>query len=267
MGNAFACTLFSSSKGNCTYVRSGGEEFLIDAGVSARSLERSLCELGTSLSNIRCIFVTHEHSDHINGIFTVLKRFGVPVYAPSASRDALIRHDPLFGEVVPVSCGEVECVLGETSVTAFRTPHDSEGSVCYRFDFGDSTLGFATDIGHITGDVESCLIGCDDIVIESNYDVSMLMNGPYPPSLKRRIQGGRGHLSNSACASFVPRLVNSGARSIVLAHLSPENNTPPVAYAETCGSLGICGIEICRADRPGDVSLAVAPQAGICRII
>ncbi len=268
MSEPFACTLFSSSKGNCTYIKNRGEEFLIDAGVSVRSLESALAVLSTSLKNIRCIFVTHEHSDHIKGIVNVMKKYGIKVYAPFMARNAMQRLDPVTEEIVPFDDGlSANICLTETGVTAYRTPHDAEGSVCYRFDFGNTALGFATDIGHVSRNVESCLVGCEAVVIESNYDVSMLKNGSYPAQLKRRISGSHGHLSNTDCAAFAPRLVNSGAISLVLAHLSEENNLPSLAFSETNGSLAASGIKVCGGGSPGDTSLAVAPKAGICRII
>lgn len=268
MSAPFACTLFSSSKGNSTYIKNGGEEFLVDAGVSLKSLESALAILGTSLKNIKCIFVTHEHSDHIKGIVNAMKKFGVTVYAPFMARAAMQHLDPITEDIVPFDDGlEADICLTETAVTPFRTPHDAEGSVCYRFDFGSSSLGFATDIGYVSRNVESCLIGCEAVVIESNYDPSMLKNGSYPAHLKKRISSNHGHLSNPDCAAFAPRLVNSGAMSVVLAHLSEENNLPSLAYAEVSGSLAASGIEICRTDCPGDVSLSIAPKAGICRII
>lgn len=268
MSSPFACTLFSSSKGNCTYIKNGGEEFLVDAGVSIKSIEGALATLGTTLGNIRCIFITHEHSDHIKGVVNAMKKFGITVYAPFMARAAMQRLDPITEEIIPFDDGlAADICLTETAVTPFRTPHDAEGSVCYRFDFGSSMLGFATDIGHVSRNVENCLIGCDAVVIESNYDPSMLKNGSYPAHLKKRISGNYGHLSNPDCASFVPRLANSGAVSVVLAHLSEENNIPSLAYAEVSGALTAAGIEICKNDRPGDVSLSVAPKAGICRII
>lgn len=268
MSQPIACTLFSSSKGNCTYVKNGGEEFLIDAGVSLRSLECALSALGTSPKNLRCIFITHEHSDHIKGVMNAMKKYGLTVYAPYMSRRVMINSDPAAEDIIPFDEGlPADICLTETGVTPFRTPHDAMGSVCYRFDFGSTALGYATDIGHVSRNVETCLIGCESVVIESNYDIDMLKNGSYPAHLKKRIAGSHGHLSNSDCAAFAPRLINSGASSIVLAHLSEENNLPSIAFAETSGSLAANGIEICRDDRPGDVSLAVAPKAGICRIL
>ena len=171
MSQPIACTLFSSSKGNCTYVKNGGEEFLIDAGVSLRSLECALSALGTSPKNLRCIFITHEHSDHIKGVMNAMKKYGLTVYAPYMSRRVMINSDPAAEDIIPFDEGlPADICLTETGVTPFRTPHDAMGSVCYRFDFGSTALGYATDIGHVTRNVETCLIGCESVVIESNYD-------------------------------------------------------------------------------------------------
>ncbi len=268
MNKPFACTLFSSSKGNCTYIKNGGEEFLVDAGVSPRSIECALSALDTSIKNLKCIFVTHEHSDHVKSIIPLIKKYGITVYTPFMSKKALERQDCVCQSIIPFDDGlDAHICLDETRVTPFRTPHDAEGSVCYRFDFGSTSLGYATDIGHITPKVEECLLGCEAVVIESNYDTSMLKNGSYPPHLKRRICGSYGHLSNTDCASFAPRLANSGTVSMVLAHLSEENNLPALAFSETSGSLAMSGIRVCKNGNVADVSLSVAPKAGICKII
>jgi phosphoribosyl 1,2-cyclic phosphodiesterase len=131
--------------------------------------------------------------------------------------------------------------VGEVTVKAFETPHDSRASVGYRFEFcdGDSTvcIGYATDIGHISPAIREGLTGCEAVVLESNHDVEMLMDGPYPYDLKLRIRGKRGHLSNRECADLAAELAGQGTTRFLLAHLSEENNHPDLAYDETFSAL------------------------------
>lgn len=263
----FICTLFSSSYGNCTYIKNKGEEYLIDAGVSARALEHSLNDLGTSLANINAIFVTHEHSDHVKGLETISKNYKIPVFAPKPCCDEMGMnsvHIPLCLNRLE-SPGSVE--FPETSFASFSTPHDALASCGYVVDLGEMKFGFATDMGYITKNAARELSSCKAVIIESNHDIDMLKNGSYPYRLKKRILSDYGHLSNSACADFLPYLVLNGTNSVVLAHLSVENNTPAVAYAESCNSLKSRGMTVCTGETPGDVCLSVAPKQGVCVLI
>ena len=259
--------LFSSSKGNAAYVKCGSDEILIDAGVSARRICGALNDLGTSINNIKAIFITHEHKDHISGLQTITKHYGIPVYAPYLSAKNIAFLQPETATVLREleEGGSIE--LDNMRICSVPTPHDSLASVGFRIELGDRTLGYATDIGHMSASVAEMLMGCDYVVIESNHDKDMLRYGDYPYFLKKRILGSRGHLSNSDCADFLPLLVEKGARSIVLAHLSENNNRPQIAYGECRGKLTSCGVKVCTDDRIGDVILAVAAPACAVKII
>jgi phosphoribosyl 1,2-cyclic phosphodiesterase len=234
MRNITAYTLFSSSSGNCLYVKTPDAEILIDAGVSARAVEKSLLTIGSSLSNIRAIFVTHEHVDHVKGLEVISKKHHIPTHMVSASARAMIRdpessllrdlylHPPVYS-----------VRLGETVISSFPTPHDSAASVGYTVEYEGEKFGLATDIGHITSEIATALTGADAVVLESNHDVDMLMMGPYPYPLKRRVLSDTGHLSNASCAAFAKSLAESGTKHFVLAHLSKENNYPPTANIVT----------------------------------
>ena len=240
---AEAYMLFSGSSGNCCYITHEGESILIDAGVSCKMISNALGELGTGLHSIRAVFITHEHSDHTRGLVTISKRYKIPIVC---TRD-VARAIAAFPETRPyiriIETG-VEVKLGHITVVASHAPHDPVGHVCYRVGFDDGTqLGYATDIGTLTGDVVSALCGCRYVVIESNHDVDMLRNGSYPPSLKRRVLSPLGHLSNAECASLIPRLVCEGCTTVVLAHLSRENNRPEIALAESRQSLISAGLD------------------------
>ncbi len=258
----FACTLFSSSKGNCTYIKSGRDEFLIDAGVSAKRICDALKSVNADIKNISAIFVTHEHSDHIKGLSVLCKKYEIPVYAPYLC----IRYiNNNFSDVTPFlieNNGGDTVNLKDTVITAFATPHDSQGSVCFRIQTPAGVIGYATDIGHISDDVWQALCGAQSVVVESNHDLDLLTRGPYPQALKKRILSDYGHLSNCDCGQLLCRLVHNGTKRIVLAHLSEENNRPPLALAAARGTLAGSGVRVGE-----DVILRIAPPDGVCEIM
>jgi len=227
-------TLFSVPSGNCHYIRSENTEILIDAGVCARSVENALKEIGTSLHNISAIFVTHEHVDHTRGLEVISKRFSIPVYMTELSARALIKDkNAALLSVLNLYPPHFSVSVGDMNICSFVTPHDSACCVGYRVEFpmGDSVhkIGVATDIGHVETELIDALYGVDECIIESNHDVSMLMTGPYPYMLKRRILSPNGHLSNEDCGKLIHILAQSGTHAFLLAHLSRENNYPPTA--------------------------------------
>ncbi len=230
-------TLYSGSGGNSVYIRMAGTAILIDAGRSARALCHSLKTIGTDIEEIRAIFVTHDHHDHVSALEVLSKKNEIPVhmtdqsaalydrYPDSPIHSRLIRHTPLFREQV-----------GNLTVSSFPTPHDSRMSVGYRIECtteeGICAVGVATDIGYVTEEIRGGLSGCRAVVLESNHDVEMLMKGPYPYDLKQRIRSRRGHLSNQDSADFAAELAAKGTRAFLLAHLSEENNEPSLALEE-----------------------------------
>lgn len=225
------CPLFSGSSGNCTYVATGEGGVLIDAGVSARRIERALSDREIDPQSIRAVFVTHEHSDHVAGLRVLCKRYGFPVYATAGTLAAIEEMGALppgvRGGVMPKEGIPAAGML----ITAFATPHDSRESCGYILTLGDGRrVAVATDIGRMTDTIARELRRCDLVQIEANHDVRMLQCGPYPYALKQRILGDRGHLSNEACGAALPELARGGVTQFVLAHLSRENNTPPLAY-------------------------------------
>ncbi len=234
MTNITAYTLYSGSSGNAVYIKTPDTEILIDAGVSARAVEKNLNAVGSSLANINAIFVTHEHSDHVKGLEVISKKHHIPTHMVSASARAFLR-DPeasLLNDLY-LHPASYSVKLGRTTVTAFPTPHDSAASVGYTVSYKNEKFGLATDIGHITSEITEALTGADAVVIESNHDVDMLMMGPYPYPLKRRVLSDTGHLSNANCAKLAKFLAENGTKHFVLAHLSKENNYPPAANIVT----------------------------------
>lgn len=249
--------LFSGSSGNCVYVKYKDEEILIDAGVSFKRICTALTSVGTDISKIKAVLVTHEHNDHVKGLEVFSKHVDVPIYINSLSADAFYtgREELFSGNIVIADPGDTLDFDG-FSADIFSTPHDSSGSVGYHFTFSDGKrFALATDIGRLTDGIKEYLIGCEQVYIESNHDIEMLKNGPYPQMLKARILSDKGHLSNEACAGFLPYLVEKGSKKIVLAHLSGENNTPALAYRTSASSLAEAGFT------PSDVKLTVAMKS------
>ncbi len=247
------CPLFSGSSGNCLYIGTPDSGILIDAGVSARRIERALQERDIDPRRIGAIFVTHEHTDHTAGLRVLQKRYGMPIFASKGTREGLCDTAALADSdrCLPVT----EACFDDFRVTAFPTSHDCRESTGFRVELRDGrTVGIATDLGEMTDAVRDGLTGCDLIHIESNHDIRMLENGPYPYVLKRRILSSVGHLSNEACAAELPALIRQGTTRVFLGHLSRENNLPPLAAAASAAVLTAQGFTENR-----DYVLQVAP--------
>ena len=246
----------SGSSGNCALLSDRDTHVLIDAGISARRIRQSLADAGLELQELNGVLITHEHSDHISGLKTLLKCAELPIYAPHTVAARLCGFLPEavdYTRVIPIG---TPVRVGALSITAFHTPHDTDESVGYRVE-GRGTFALATDMGHVTDEVLEGLLGADAVLIESNHDMEMLRDGPYPVCLKRRILSDRGHLSNADCAVLARRLAEAGTAKIILGHLSRENNRPELALAETGRELAGLGTELCCAPVFGCLSVEV----------
>ncbi|MBD9060901.1 MAG: MBL fold metallo-hydrolase [Ruminococcaceae bacterium] len=225
----------SSSSGNCTFIGTRGHGILVDAGCSFRAMKSSLELIETSMNQIEAIFITHEHIDHVKGLFQLTKHTKIPVFASPGTIAQLRRN---VHEVIPEEVRIYDVIhepyqSADFEVKAFHTPHDTPESVGFTVNFGGKRIAVCTDLGKITAEVEESLLGCEAVLLESNYDPAMLAkNLNYPADLKRRIAGEKGHLSNNAAADFSAKLLESGTTKLILGHLSRENNTP--ATAEKC---------------------------------
>jgi len=223
--------LFSGSGGNAAYIGGQSGGILIDAGVSAKRLVAALHDIGVDPRRVGAVFVTHEHSDHIAGLRVFCERHHVPVFATQGTLRALEeKHITANMSAGTMPGGGVEaCGI---LVRAHAVTHDCAEACCYTCEAENGeTFAVATDMGYLNDAVEEALLGCDNVLIESNHEVTMLQNGPYPYWLKRRILSDTGHLSNAACAQFLPKLLRRGTARFFLAHLSRENNTPELAEA------------------------------------
>ncbi len=238
------CPLFSGSSGNCSLLSYQNTSVLIDAGVSCKRISEALQSRGSGLEQIQGILLTHEHSDHIQGLAIITKRYSIPIYASPEVLDYLEQNRLVApgSELVEVS-GPFQ--LGEEMmIFPFDTPHDSIHSLGFRIMLSNGlTVGIATDLGFVSPVVWENLQGCDLVALESNYDESMLACSSYPYYLKRRIKSSTGHLSNHECADYLTRLAKSGTRNFVLTHLSQENNLPELAYQTAICQLNAGGVE------------------------
>ncbi len=255
-GNALElCTLASGSSGNCALVSGGGVHILMDAGISARRISQGLKALGLTPEDLSCILITHEHSDHISGLTTLLKHHRIPVYATAATGRQLAYRIAWVADNLRTVQPGVGFAAGGLEVRAFATPHDAADSVGYTVTEERRKLAFATDLGHVTQEVLSAVAGAQLAVLETNYDPEWLQSGPYPEYLKERIMGGNGHLSNEDGGQLALALSQLGVRQLVLAHLSKENNTPARALETVCASLIHGGVQPQK-----DVRVEVAPR-------
>lgn len=231
-------SLFSGSGGNCTYISCHGVGILIDAGASVAAISRELGKLGTDFNHISAVFITHEHTDHIRGISSIAKKFGIPIHFTEPSARKLHTVEPL------TSCITVHPLLYSENVPyltvrSFVLPHDSAACVGYRVTGADGdSCAVATDLGTVTKGVLEELVGCRNVILECNHDTEMLANNQtYPRPLKKRIQSVHGHLSNDECAACVAYLAENGTENVMLAHISAENNTPQMALDAVTGRL------------------------------
>lgn len=231
--------LYSGSSGNAIFVQFEETKILVDVGCSTKSIVEALEQVGQSPQTLDAILITHDHSDHIKGLDVFVRKYNTPVFATSHTWRGIHRcekkphpfaldHTILAGEPFQV---------GEVSVFPFSTPHDANGSVGFRFTYKNIAMAVATDLGYFSDEVKDALLGCDAILIESNYDYEMLWTGPYPWVLKKRVDGKLGHLYNRDCADAICYLYRNGTKHFVLGHLSQENNTPTTAKKEILAAM------------------------------
>ena len=220
----FIASLNSGSNGNCYYVGNEHEAVLIDAGISCRETERRMLRLGLSMKKVKAIFVSHEHSDHINGIPVIAKKYRLPVYitAPTLQRGGLVLDEELV-----LSFGAFETVvIGDLQVTAFPKNHDASNPHSFSVACRGIKVGVFTDIGVVCENLVSHFSQCHAAFLEANYDDEMLEKGGYPYHLKRRIRGGQGHLSNKQALELFVAHRPPFMTHLLLSHLSKNNNDP-----------------------------------------
>ncbi len=244
----------SGSCGNCYYLGTENCAILIDAGIPVRTIQKVLKENGLAFDKIYALLVTHDHTDHIRSAGSIGELYHIPVYATKEVHAGMQKNYGMQKKLTNTSRRnlerDVEVVIPGTDfrVTPFTVPHDSTDNVGYYIEVGsgEKTIRFClvTDVGHVTPDIRHYLAKADHVVIESNHDVDMLMNGIYPSHLKSRVRGEGGHLSNQECGELVHDIYHPGLRHLFLCHLSQENNDPDLAYRTVSNVLESDGVRV-----------------------
>ena len=236
--------LASGSRGNSTVVESSRTRILVDAGLSCRETFKRMKAIGIDPGSLSAILITHEHSDHVNGLATLAKKLRVPVFMTGATHQAWARslrddagESPRLDKLEVFSAGR-SFQIQDVTVTAFTIPHDAVDPVGFTFRAEGIKIAIATDLGYVPASICDHLRKCDVLVMESNHDLEMLRVGPYPWSVKQRVMSRVGHLSNESLAQFFAKDYDKSASYIVLAHLSEQNNHPEVARKAAEDALG-----------------------------
>ena len=225
------CSFASGSGGNCYLIKSRNTAILIDAGISTKKIHNAIEEIGLERQDIQGVFITHEHSDHVKGIPVLTKHNpDWKVFASRGTGRCISEKVFCQDQLCCFDAGDI-ITVGDMEIRSFSISHDAADPVCYSVRCGESKLTILTDTGFVTAEARAEMTGSDIIVLEANHEVNMLKAGPYPYSLKRRILGDHGHLSNETAGEFLAEIMSEDSRfrKVFLAHLSKENNFPRLA--------------------------------------
>lgn len=227
------CSIASGSSGNCICIGSDNTHILVDAGISGKRIENGLNELDMKTSEMQGILITHEHIDHIQGLGVLARRYGIPMFATEKTIQAILGcksvgkiDEDLFQVVKPGK----RFSIGELTINPISISHDAADPVAYKVMHEDKSVAVVTDLGNYTQAIVDELQGLDALLLEANHDIKMLQMGPYPYPLKQRILGNRGHLSNERSGQLLCELLHDHFGTVVLGHLSKENNYEELAY-------------------------------------
>ncbi len=229
-------SLGSGSAGNALVVEGGATRLMVDCGFSLRTAECRLAGLGLAPADLAGLLVTHEHSDHVGGVFRFSRRHGLPVWLTHGTLAACASLAE--GADCRIIDSHRPWIVGDLEVFPFPVPHDAREPVQFVVSDGERRLGILTDAGEVTGHMARMLAGCAGLVLECNHDREMLARSAYPVSLKRRIGGRLGHLANDAAARLLAEVASAGLQHVVAAHLSEQNNREELAVAALAGALG-----------------------------
>jgi phosphoribosyl 1,2-cyclic phosphodiesterase len=223
----FVSALASGSNGNCYYIGNEKEAVLIDAGVSCREIERRMKRLNLSMQKVKAVFISHEHTDHIRGVFSLVKKHSVPVYiTPATLQFSGLKLDIGYTRWF-TSTSRIQ--IGDLEIIAFPKLHDASDPYSFVVSYKETRVGVFTDIGLPCQNVISHFSQCHAVFLETNYDDEMLDKGSYPFHLKRRIRGERGHLSNKQALDLFLQHRSTSISHLFLSHLSKNNNDPELA--------------------------------------
>jgi phosphoribosyl 1,2-cyclic phosphodiesterase len=241
------CVLGSGSRGNSVYVSDGETSILVDAGFSAREIDRRMRSQGFDPARLDAILITHEHTDHVRGVERLVRRHHLPVYLTAGTHQGAASLQGL-PEVHPFVCGS-ELRINTLTVRPFSISHDARDPAGFTIGANGSRIGIATDLGQVTALVREHLRGCRLLILEANHDPDMLMDGPYPWFLKQRIRSRIGHLSNQESCRLLEEILHPALEQVVLAHLSETNNTPSKALTEMAGLLSGTSVRLSAASQ------------------
>lgn len=260
------CSIASGSSGNCIYVGSDSTHLLVDTGISKKRIEEGLAELKVKGEELNGILITHEHSDHIQGLGVFCRKYEVPIYATKGTIAGICAcktlgkmPEGLFREIVSDEMFDI----GDLTVKPFSISHDANEPTGFRVESNDKSVAVATDLGIYDDYIVENLKGLDAVVLEANHDIHMLEVGPYPYPLKRRVLGDHGHLSNELSGRLLCKILHDKMKHVVLGHLSRENNFPELAY-ETVK------LEVTMGNTPfagNDIPLMVADRDKMSKIL
>ena len=260
------CSIASGSSGNCIYVGSDDTHLLIDTGINKKRIEEGLKELEIKGEEIGGILITHEHSDHIQGLGVFSRKYELPIYATPGTIEGILSYSGLGklpeGLLHPIHTDE-PFMIGDIRVNPFAISHDANEPSGYRLECGEKSVAVATDLGKYDEYTVEHLKNLDAVLLEANHDIHMLEVGAYPYYLKQRIMGDRGHLSNELSGRLLCDILHDNLNHIVLGHLSKENNYAKLAY-ETVK------LEVTLADndyRGEDLDMFVAKRDAVSDII
>ena len=255
------CSLYSGSSGNSLFVESENTKLLIDAGVSSKKIETALTNLEIDPSSIDGILITHEHTDHVQGLGTFAKKFNLPVFVNQKTLDAMPKQKEKISEHnIKKFKIEEKFEIGDLQIKPFSIPHDAANPCGFNIFKDNKKISIATDIGHMTNGILKNLEDSIFVLLESNYDPEVLKFSRYPYPLKSRIAGPNGHLSNELAGKTISYLLQSGLKQAMLGHLSKESNFPELAYKTVIDEIissnyneGSLKLGVASRDIPGDI--------------
>lgn len=258
-------SIASGSSGNSIYFGSDNTHILIDTGISNKRIEEGLKNLGLKVSDLSGVLITHEHSDHIQGLKTLIKKYHIPIYATKGTLDYIKAKKIIEGneDLCNVISADTKITIDDIDASVFKISHDASEPVGFRLSTAGKSVAVATDMGVYDEYIVDKLQDLDAILLEANHDIRMLEAGPYPYHLKRRILGSKGHLCNEIAGKLLARILNDNIKHVLLGHLSKENNYPSLAY-ETVK------VEIDEADveyRGSDFKIEVAKRDAMSEVV
>ena len=255
----------SGSSGNCICLGSDQCHVMIDAGISGKRIEEGMNTYDYTTSDMDGVLITHEHSDHIQGLGVVARKYGLPIYATKGTADAILQSSSV-GKIDPSLFHVIEAgktfFIGNLEIYPMSISHDAANPVAYLVSDGRHRVGVVTDLGYYDADIVSHMEGLDALLLEANHDIHMLQVGAYPYPLKQRILGERGHLSNETSGQLLGQILHDGMQHILLGHLSKENNYDELAYETVRLEISLGDnpyrgndfpIEVAKRDRPSSL--------------